>query len=277
VIFTIILWLPFILAAQKTEPIILGYAHEIRSTILNESRTLNVYLPAGYQDDDSTSYPVIYLLDGSLDEDFIHGAGLVQYHALPWVERLPPSILVGIANVDRRRDFAFPTTFDDEKKKWPTTGGSAAFIDFIEKEAQPYIQSQFRTTRDRMLIGQSLGGLLATEILLRKPYLFNQYVIISPSLWWNDGSLIAENWKSLEKSISSPTEVYIGVGKEGLTPGAVVHVMEVDANLLYDQLLKVHNDNLKIGFDYLPEEDHGTISHQAVINAFRLFTEWKEK
>ncbi len=52
---------------------------------------------------------------------------------------LPPSIVVGISNVDRKRDFTLPTTIQKDKEDFPTTGESAKFISFIEKELQPYI------------------------------------------------------------------------------------------------------------------------------------------
>jgi hypothetical protein len=63
--------------------------------------------------------------------------------------------------------------------------------------------------------------------------------------------------------------VYIGVGKEGLAPTEQPHVMEVDANLLKEKIENYNNKNLKVYFDYLPGEDHATIGHQAVLNAFR--------
>jgi len=91
---------------------VLGKINEIESTILLEKRILNIYLPDGYNEKDTVQYPVIYLLDGSADEDFIHIAGLLQFLNFPWVNKVSKSILVGIANVDRKRDFTFPTTIE---------------------------------------------------------------------------------------------------------------------------------------------------------------------
>ena len=112
-----------ILKGQKaqTKPFILGEIATIQSVELAEKRSLNIYLPEGYSPDSTTTYPVIYLLDGSADEDFIHVVGLVQFSNFPWVNILPPTIVVGIANVDRKRDFTFPTTIEKDKKDYPTT------------------------------------------------------------------------------------------------------------------------------------------------------------
>ena len=255
---------------STTKPFELGMIEEFQSTILSEKRILNIYLPEGYKQNDTIKYPVIYLLDGGTDEDFIHTVGLVQFNTFSWINRIPQSIVVGIANTDRRRDFTFPTLIEEDKKRFPTSGGSTKFIDFLEKELQPFIQGRYKTNNAKTIIGQSLGGLLATEMLFTKPNLFDKYIIISPSLWWNDGSILKENPGFLNENFIQKTAVYIGVGKEGLAPTKKPHVMEVDANILADKLQQTKNKNVKIYFDYMPDEDHATSSHPALFNAFRL-------
>lgn len=247
------------------KPFILGVIDEIQSNELNEKRVLNIYLPEGYNPKDTIRYPVIYLLDGSADEDFIHIVGLVQFNSFEWVNQAPKSIVVGIATVDRRRDFTFPTNVTEDKSANPTSGHSNRFISFIEKELQPYIQEKYMTSSSKTIIGQSLGGLLATEILFKKPELFNKYIIVSPSLWWDNGSLLNQPLARFEHK-----DIYIGVGKEGLAPTKIPRVMEVDANVLADKIKSLKNKNVHVHFDYLPQEDHATIMHQAVFNAFKL-------
>ena len=252
----------------KERPFVLGSVNELYSTILHEKRTLNIYLPEGYGLNDTVRYPVIYLLDGSANEDFVHIVGLVQFFNM--MEMMPKSIVVGISNVDRKRDFTFPTTIKEDREKYPTTGGSKSFIRFIEKELQPFIESKYHGNTDRTIIGQSLGGLLATEVLLKKPSLFSKYIIISPSLWWDNGSLLTQNSAILTESFAKQTDIYIAVGKEGLTPTEIPRVMEVDANLLADKLRGTKSKNVNVFFDYLPLENHATIMHQAIMNAFKF-------
>jgi predicted alpha/beta superfamily hydrolase len=262
----------------SSKSFVLGEIIEIQSTELSEKRTLNIYLPEGYNPADTARYPVVYLLDGSADEDFIHITGLFQFNNFPWINRVPKSIIVGIANVDRKRDFTFPTTIESDRKSNPTTGKSDRFISFIEKELQPSIAKRYKTNASKMIIGQSLGGLLATEILFKKPTLFHKYIIISPSLWWDNGSLLNAKPEVLQKTFNQKTDIYIGVGKEGLAPTQIPHVMEVDANLLTEKIRKSENPNVTVYFDYLPEEDHATVTHQAVFNALRmLYPVQKEK
>ena len=154
----------------KIKPFVLGVIDEIQSRELSEKRILNIYLPEGYNKNDTIKYPVVYLLDGSADEDFIHIVGLYQFNSFSWINRVPKSIIVGIATVDRRRDFTYPTTVEAATKRYPTSGHSNQFINFIQKELQPYIEKNYKTTSSKTIIGQSLGGLLATEILLKKAY-----------------------------------------------------------------------------------------------------------
>jgi predicted alpha/beta superfamily hydrolase len=171
--------------------------------------------------------------------------------------------------VDRQRDFTFPSTHK-AKIPFPTAGHSDKFISFIEKELQPFIESKYHGNTDKTIVGQSLGGLFATEVLLKKPSLFNKYIIISPSLWWDNGSLLELNPTVLTAHFTQQTAVYIAVGKEGLTPTEIPRVMEVDANLLADKLKEIKSKHLNVFFDYLPLENHATIMHQAVMNSFKF-------
>ena len=238
---------PAVIGPVRTEPFVLGITDIIRSTVMNEERTLNIYLPPGYNEQDSVRYPVIYLLDGSVDEDFIHMAGLVYFLGFPWLNLCPPSIVVGIANVDRKRDYTFPTTVEKDKKDFPTTGGSAAFIRYLGEEVIPYIRSRYKTNNTSTLIGQSFGGLLATEVLFTHPDWFSKYLIVSPSLWWDNQSLL-----NRRVTLATQPDVRIAVGKEG-------RVMERGAKALYRKLRPFYADKRRLRFHFFKKENHGSI------------------
>ena len=248
---------------DKKTPFTIGESIQFNSGILNETRTINVYLPIGYALDPTKKYPVIYLLDGSADEDFIHIAGLVQFASFSWIDIVPETIVVGIANIDRKRDFTYPTNNQKDKIDFPTTGSSATFINFIEQELQPLIDNKFRTDSTKTIIGQSLGGLLATEILFKKPDLFDNYIIISPSLWWDDESLLKFN----PKEFSTVKSVYIGVGKEGA-------IMKHVAKKLYQKLKPIGENGNRIFFKFFENQNHGDALHLAVYDSFeKIFKE----
>ena len=241
----------------QKKPLVIGEKITFQSTILKEARTLNIYLPESYSKETTKKYPVIYLLDGSIDEDFIHIAGLVQFGSFSWINMIPETIVVGISNVDRKHDFTYPTTNKKDKKEFPTTGGSEQFIQFLEKEVQATINKNYRTTNTKTLIGQSLGGLLATEILFKKPALFDNYIIVSPSLWWDDESLL--DFTSIP--FQQQKSIYIAVGEEGPT-------MKRVANELYTKLNVENKKKYTLHFQFLEAQDHGDALHLAAYGAF---------
>ena len=237
------------------KPFSIGESLTFQSKVLNEERILNIYLPQNFSEE--KEYPVIYLLDGSADEDFIHIAGLVQFGSFSWINMVPETIVVGVANVSRNRDFTYPSTDKEYVEKYPETGHSEKFIEFIENELQPLIEKQYPVTSEKTLIGQSLGGLLATEILFKKPDLFKNYIIVSPSLWYDFESLL----KKEPKAYTSQKSIYVAVGEEG-------DVMKRVAKELYKKLEKNKKSNTQVYFHFLKEQDHGDALHLAVYNAF---------
>ncbi|MCB9082232.1 MAG: alpha/beta hydrolase [Lewinellaceae bacterium] len=250
----------------KTGPLAIGEVKTIKSATLQEERTLNIYLPGNY--DAEKPYPVIYLLDGSLNEDFLHIVGLVQFFNLQF--QMPEFIIVGIANVDRKRDFTHHTDLEELVKSYPTTGHSDLFIRFLEKELQPFIQATYRTTATRYLIGQSLGGLLATEVLLKKPALFSHYLIVSPSLWWDNESLLDQAQALLGQQTDSDFYTYISVG------GQEDKIMQKEARKLAAVLMAAKHLNLTVDFVPLPHENHATILHQSINEAFKKLFPFQE-
>lgn len=249
--------------AQQTgpaQPFALGVTATLHSQALGEERVLNIALPHGYHPDSAARYPVVYLLDGSADEDFIHIAGLFQFAAYEWIAWQQTSIVVGIANVDRKRDLTYPTSIAKDKADFPTTGGSAAFTNFLSNEVIPYVEANYRTAPDRMLIGQSLGGLFAAEVLLKRPELFQRYLIVSPSVWWDGGSLLNVEPAFVRDPSQAPQQVYIAVGAEG-------KVMMNGAKKL--AALAKKSAKTRVGFGYLKDHDHANILHRAVLDGVR--------
>lgn len=90
---------------ETTKPFVPGVIEEIQSKALAAKRGFEYLFSTRLPQKDSTTYLVFYLLDGSAKEDFIPIVGLVQFNNFEWVNQVPKSIVVGIAPVDRQRDF----------------------------------------------------------------------------------------------------------------------------------------------------------------------------
>ena len=251
--------LAILLSVPNSQPLHLGHSVSFQSKSLGEERQLNVYLPPAYEKEPERKFPVIYLPDGGMDEDFIHVAGLVQFLSL--YKLIPDSILVGMVNVDRRRDFTSPSKVKEDLEMSPTSGGLAKFLEFLDKELVPFVTTNYRTTGERTLVGQSLGGLLATEVLVAKPELFQRIFIISPSLWWNDQALLKSIPAFLKANPKLEKQLFIAVGEEH-------PVMKATAKQLYEDIQAAKLPGVLCHFRFLGEESHATILHQALYQAF---------
>jgi len=245
------------------EPLVSGEVLSFHSTRLDQPRKLNVQLPAGYSPDSAARYPVVYVLDGSAHEDFPHIAGLVQF--MNMYDLYPKSIVVGIANVDRYHDFTHSTKGDSDLVWLPTGGGSAAFIEFIAEEVLPTIDRRYKTDGKRTIVGQSLGGLLGLQLLVERPELFDDYVLVSPSLWWDNASLAARAVAFAKSRPTSPERVFIAMAKDD-TPmrkpvASVIAAFERHTRAPF-----------KWRYMDFPKETHATILHRAAYSGFEFLS-----
>jgi predicted alpha/beta superfamily hydrolase len=150
-----------------------GKSVVFKSEILQEDRTINIWLPADYEDS-SKSYPVLYMLDA--DPLFFSKVALTVEEL--GGEYMPDMMVVGIANVDRNRDM-FPNA-DGSKS------GADNFLSFITDELQPYINKNYSTADFEILAGQSGSGLFVTYAILSNPSSFNSYFAFSPALGYEE-------------------------------------------------------------------------------------------
>lgn len=174
--------------AQETasaRPITIGTTHMLAYRG-GDARQVNVYLPEGYQEG-GDAFPVLYLIDGGLDQDFLHVVGTTALNAL-W-GRSRPVIVVGIQTVDRRAELIGEKGNAEERRLFPTAGDSAAFRAYIRESVKPMIEASYRTTGEDAVMGESLAGLFIAETWLVEPELFDRYAAIDPSLWWHDVAL----------------------------------------------------------------------------------------
>ena len=206
----ICLFLATMLKAQtvKNNQIIMGVVDSVHSKILNETRKVWIYKPT---DDDTTyfskpHYPVIYLLDG--DINFASVSGIVQFMSEAWGNTLcPKMIVVAIPVTQRNRDLT-PTAGTPVMKN---VGGGEQFTEFMEKELMPHIDSAYSTAPCRILIGHSLGGLLVINTLVNHSGMFNAYIAIDPSMWWDNMKLLDQARRVLKEKSYAGKSLYIGV------------------------------------------------------------------
>ncbi|MGN6639599.1 MAG: alpha/beta hydrolase-fold protein, partial [Mucilaginibacter sp.] len=258
--------------------ITIGKKDSIYSKILGEERKLWIYLPADAQQS-KNKYPVVYLLDG--DSHFASVSGMVQY--LNGVGVSPDMIVVAILNTDRPRDLT-PThslLMPDGSKSndLKTTGGGEKFISFLQKELIPHVQSTYPAAPYKMLIGHSLGGLTAMNILINHPDLFNAYVAIDPSMWWDNKKLLNQADKVFADQKFNGKSLFLGIantmpaGMDTLqvridSTGGTSHIRSILQ--LKDILQRDKANGLTFGYKYYKDDDHGSVPFITEYDAFHF-------
>lgn len=231
----------------KTDPVPKHETFTIQSHHLGELRTINVWLPEGYNYTDSL--PVLYMLDGGVKEDFPHIANTLQ--KLIKKNKINPILLVGIENTQRRRDLTGFTEVAKDKEVAPIVGESEKFRAFVRDEVIPEINKRYKTITYKGIIGESLAGLFVMETFLQSPELFDFYIAFDPSLWWNDHYLVKTAKEKLAQFPTSEKQLWFA--------GSSATDISQYTNAMAQILKEVHLPNLKWTYSDEPKEKHVTI------------------
>lgn len=247
--------------AQDTTTITIGHKHNIKSEYLGEDRSIFIYLPESYPNESrkDKKYPVLYVLDA---ETHFHAASGVISHMTGGYNRnrqIPEMIVVGIPNLSfnsRQRDLT-PTRLNS----FPKSGGGIAFLDFIQKEVIPFIDHTYRTDPYRILVGHSLGGLMALYSLIQVPDVFQGCIAIDPSVWWDNEFLIRTSYDTRIKSIRKPTTIYMGFANTNQTG-----VVAPQGASFIKMLEEIKMKNLRVNYEFFKNENHVSVPLLALYN-----------
>lgn len=261
---------------------VIGNMDSLHSNILGETRKIWVHVPGSQRDGifSQVKYPVLFLLDAP---DHFHAVtGMIKHMSGNTIS--PEMVVVGIPNTDRTRDLT-PThvnvVFGDSTFS-RTSGGGDAFLEFMEKELIPYVENQYPVTGYRTFVGHSFGGLMAVYALYTKPELFNNYVAIDPSLWWDDLVML-----DMADSVFTNTDfkgkaMFVGVAntmEEGMeiadvqsdTSQSTRHIRSI---LKFVELAPEKGKNLTFGWKYYADDDHGSVPLITEYDALRFLFPW---
>jgi len=188
----------------------IGYSIKIKSNVLNEDRTIFVYLPDNYKENQK-SFHVLYLLDA--ETNFKNTCGVVDI--LTSVENMarssfiPELIVIGIPNTDRMRDLT-PT----HDRKFDIGGGGDNFLKFLGEELIPFVDKNYRTEPFRILEGHSIGGMFAMYTFISDTSLFDAYIVVSPSMYWDEQIMLSKITDFFKTNPSLQKQLYITLANE---------------------------------------------------------------
>ena len=256
-IFAFMLGFNLIIKADDIK-VVIGKEVNLKSKILNEKRTMLIYLPDNYLIS-GKKYPVLYLLDGGFH--FHHTSGIVQF--LSAQDIIPEMIVVAITNVDRNRDFS-PTHED----RIPTSGGAGKFLSFLTEELIPYIDQNYRTQDFDLLVGHSFGGTFATYALLEKPDVFEAYIAISPYLHYDNQYLIKQAETKIMSDYDKNVQFFMTLGDE---PAYVPSLTKLES------IIEIKSPkNFDFTYIQMKDEDHGSVPHLSIYNGLQaIYSDWQ--
>jgi len=136
------------------------------STNLDNTRTISVYLPPGYNES-SNDYPVVLVHDGSMYISVGYMDNVLDY--LINLQLIDPVIAVFVPPVDRAEEYVF--------------GFQLPFTNFITEEVMPWINDKYRTLNtpgSNAVIGSSYGGNISLWIGMYHPEIFGYIGAFSP-------------------------------------------------------------------------------------------------
>jgi predicted alpha/beta superfamily hydrolase len=245
--------------ASPTAPLAIGETFTMESKIMGETRRINVYTARAWDLKPDAPLPVLFMLDGGVAEDFVHTAGLLQISVASLTMR--SFMLVGIENTQRRRDMTPPTENAEDKKIAPVVGESATFRRFIREELMPLVKMRYNTTGETALIGESLAGLFVLETFLQAPEMFDTFIAIDPSVWWNNRRILKTAGDALRTRKRLDKTLFIATSGEKGQPEL--------AKQLEAALSDVKVEGLHWQMVQMLDESHMTIGHPAAMRAFR--------
>ena len=263
-----------------------GQVDSLYSNILEESRKIWVYIPESFaRIGENKKYPVLYLLDG--DGHYYSVSGMIrQLSVVNGNTILPEMIVVAITNTNRNRDLT-PTHVDIDFFTGDSisydSGGGDKFLNFIENELVPYIEKNYPASSYRTFVGHSFGGLSVINALTNKPYLFNNYIAIDPSLWWDnmafknyaDSILKTDNFKDKALYVAIANTMEDGMDIQNVQNDTTENTAHIRSILSFVKSLE--NDktnNLDFKWKYYNNDDHGSVPMIAEYDGLRYLFRW---
>ncbi|MES2503723.1 MAG: alpha/beta hydrolase-fold protein [Myxococcota bacterium] len=233
---------------------------KIHSKFTGQNYRIYINVPATYKVNSSKKYPSLFMLDA--DYSFALAKQITEH--LSDRKRIPETLVFGVAydgppnyRLNRTRDYT-PTRvlgggYGPEFEKH--SGGAPQFADFLEKELVPFLKKEFKLSDSKTLVGHSYGGLFSAWMLISRPKIFESYIIVSPSLWYDHGFI----FKQKQPIEEIKGKAFFGVGSRETTKYNTEHPMLEETQRFARLLESKKSSDFKVAFVVFADENHDTV------------------
>lgn len=262
----------------------IGHIDTIYSEILNEEREILIYLPESIKYDDykREKYPVIYLLDGRYN--FLQLVALErQYAEKNDTKILPEMIIVGISNENQnKRQLDYSPTKSGNPESY---GRGDQFLEFVNNELFKYIENRYPASdQNRTIIGHSFGGVAVLNAISRHSDMFENYLMIDASLYFENELFLNDSEYSLKNKNLSNKNLFIGIANTSQY-GSTLESIQKDTlsvnkyvrhSLELKDQLNTSSNGPNLEWKYYENDSHGSTVFPAQLDALRFFYSWFE-
>ncbi|MFD2561487.1 alpha/beta hydrolase-fold protein [Aquimarina rubra] len=226
------------ISQEDSSVVSVGENHTIKSSILNQNRTIQIYTPDSYSDS-TGKYPVLYVLDGQ----WFFLSGVAIQKAMKTPRAIPEMIVVGINTSNSQRQ----DLFGDENEK---------FTDFLVKEVVRYVDSNFRTSDDRVIFGWEAAAYYLSGLILQQSKTFNGAII-------TNGGYATEDQV---KAFATEKDVYLFMAN---SKKDIYYIGSTDA--FYEILKTNAPKNLIWNYSLFDDEIHESLAHLSIYKGLKYY------
>ncbi len=257
----------------------LGTTDSVYSSEYKENRDFLVYLPNEVRDkkDSAARYPVLYVLDGG--SHYLSVSGMVkELSEFAGDMMIPKMIVVCIPPYNRTNELTpYPIAKSKLMPYTKETGGADKFTRFLENDIIKYVASKYPVSSYRTLVGHSFGGIFALNLLAKHKNLFDNYIVIDPSTWYDDRKFSKQVLDSLTKNSYAGKSLFIAIANTTeIADTAEVKKQKTSYSEHERSILAfctgvrtIKNNGLKFYSKYYPDDDHVSVPTIATYDGLR--------
>ncbi len=258
-----------------------GLQVSLYSEILQESRTLNVYLPESfYEASEEHTYPLL-MISGDHGHQFFHMiTGLVKH--LSYVNRMPECVVISVAEGRYYAPNVYTNGMWSSRGQIEFNADPDLYVKHLENELFPLLKNKYRVNSYRMIVGVSGSSVFPLHSLAKVPGLFNAHITVATAdmigMGYEEGKTFIEAFnKSMLEHPTQKSIFYLGIASDDMTWSPKY---QINIDKLNNSLAPFIDKQLKLKTEIIPNEGHYDAMIKAMLSAMEMIfpkSKWSPK